>query len=180
MIRPRVVGIAFAAMLFATLAVAAVPSTPDPGPAAHRTSRVDRVLVLKARHEMLLYSGRRIVARYAVGLGTAPVGAKQREGDMRTPEGSYVLDDKNADSAYIRAIHVSYPDAADIARARRAGVRPGGAIMVHGEPNDPRVRAAVRAYPFPDWTNGCIALSNADMADFWARIEVPVPIEIRP
>jgi len=180
MIRPPHVAIAFAAVLFATLAVAAVPSTPGRSPAARLTSRVDRVLVLKARHEMLLYSEQRIVARYAVGLGSAPVGAKQRAGDNRTPEGSYVLDYKKAASAYFRAIHVSYPDAADVARARRAGVPPGGAIMVHGQPNDPRERAAVRAYPFPDWTNGCIALSNADMADLWARIEVPVPIEIRP
>lgn len=180
MTRMRIASAAFAALLAAQFASAAAPASPTGSRSPHRPSKVDRVLVLKARHEMLLYAGRNVVARYPVGLGSVPVGAKQREGDKRTPEGRYLLDYKNANSAYFRSIHVTYPDAADRARARRAGVPPGGAIMVHGQPNDPVVRAAVRAYPFPDWTDGCIALSNADMADFWARIQVPVPIEIRP
>ena len=177
MIRGR---IASAAPLALLLALGANAAPPAGASSAHRTSKVDRVLVLKSRHEMLLYAGRNVVARYAIGLGSKPVGAKQREGDQRTPEGRYMLDYRNANSAYFRSGHVSYPDAADRARARRAGVPPGGAIMVHGQPNDPMLRAAVRAYPFPDWTDGCIALSNADMADFWARIAVPVPIEIQP
>lgn len=120
------------------------------------------------------------VATFSVGLGTQPIGPKRQEGDKRTPEGEYVLDYRKADSAYFKAIHISYPSATDRANATRLGVRPGGAIMIHGQPNDPLVREAVRLYPFPDWTDGCIALSNADMQTLWDMVKVPTAIRIIP
>lgn len=139
-----------------------------------------RVLVDKSDHLLHVYAGNETLATYRIGLGTSPVGPKQREGDKRTPEGRYVLDFKKADSAYFKAIHVSYPNAADAAKARAAGVAPGGAIMIHGQPNNAVVAQAVRLYPSPDWTDGCIALSNADMQALWDLVRVPLPIEIVP
>lgn len=156
-----------AALLLAAATTAAAPST--------RT----RVVVDKSDHRLMLYAGDRVLASYPVALGIAP-GAKERAGDRRTPEGHYVVDARKADSAYFLALHISYPDAADRARARRLGVDPGGAIMIHGQPNDPAVRARVRAWPWRDWTDGCIALSNEDMRALWDRVRVPMPIEIRP
>lgn len=139
---------------------------------------VDRVVVHKATRRMELYRDGTIVASYRISLGLVPTGQKQREGDFRTPEGSYRLMRRNARSDYFLAVQVSYPETADIALARKNGWEPGGAIMVHGLPNV--MKYARDRYLSTDWTDGCIALSNEDMLDFWLLTGLGTPIEIEP
>jgi murein L,D-transpeptidase YafK len=139
---------------------------------------VDRVIVHKSSRRMELFRDGALVASYKVSLGLAPVGQKQREGDFRTPEGSYRLMRRNAQSDFFLAVQVSYPEAADIALARKYGWAPGGSIMVHGLPNLPKYSR--ERYLSNDWTDGCIALSNEDMLDFWLLTGPGTPIEIRP
>jgi murein L,D-transpeptidase YafK len=139
---------------------------------------VDRVVVHKAKRLMELYRDGSLVASYKVSLGLVPTGQKQREGDYRTPEGSYRLTRRNAQSDFFLAVQVSYPELADIAIARRNGWAPGGAIMVHGLPN--LLKYSRERYLSNDWTDGCIALSNEDMLDFWLLTGQGTPIEIRP
>jgi murein L,D-transpeptidase YafK len=111
-------------------------------------------------------------------LGLVPEGAKQREGDFRTPEGVYYIESKNARSDFFLALKVSYPNENDRARARASGVDPGGQIMIHGLPNVPKYPES--RYLGSDWTDGCIAVSNSDMVDLWLMTSVAMPIEIRP
>jgi len=139
---------------------------------------VDRVVVHKAKRLLEMYRDGAVVASYKVSLGLMPTGQKQREGDLRTPEGSYRLTRRNAESDFFLAVQVSYPEAADIAQARRNGWAPGGAIMVHGLPN--LLKYSRDRYLSTDWTDGCIALSNEDMLDFWLLTGQGTPIEIRP
>ena len=139
---------------------------------------VDRVVVHKGKRLMELYRDDSLVASYKVSLGLVPTGQKQREGDYRTPEGSYRLTRRNAQSDFFLAVQVSYPEPADIALARRNGWAPGGAIMVHGLPN--LLKYTRNRYLSTDWTDGCIALSNEDMLDFWLLTGQGTPIEIRP
>src|SRR5215813_11051045 len=113
----RVAAIGMIAFAFALVAV----------PARH----ADRVLIEKSHRRLTLLNHGRVLKTYRVSLGEHPVGAKQREGDGKTPEGIYRIDSRNANSHFHRALHVSYPNAADVARARRLGVSPGGAIMIH-------------------------------------------------
>jgi murein L,D-transpeptidase YafK len=160
-------------LALALLLAASVAAATGPVPAT-------RIRIDKSERKLHVYVGDSIVATYPVALGINPRGHKQQEGDKRTPEGHYVLDYKNAASAYHRSIHISYPNAKDKAAARKRGVAPGGAIMIHGQPNDPQVRLRVRLYPFRDWTDGCIALSDRDMDALWKRVRVPIPIEITP
>lgn len=142
--------------------------------------RVDLVRVDKAARTLSLIGNGVVLHRFSIRLGGAPIGHKQREGDRRTPEGRYLLDFRKADSAYYRAIHISYPNAQDRASARRRGVPPGGAIMIHGQPNGFRLSAdSTQTLPY-DWTDGCIALSNADMTTVWNLVRVPTPVEIVP
>src|SRR3954449_2314847 len=124
---------------------------------------VDLVVVNKARREMLLLSGESVVRSYRIALGRDPVGHKEREGDGRTPEGRYTIDRRNPRSKYHLALHISYPAAADVERARVLGVDPGGDIMIHG------VKAGV-AHPESDWTEGCIAVTDSEMDDIWALV----------
>lgn len=140
--------------------------------------RADYVVVDKSDRKLYLYKAGRVLREFDVSLGLVPNGPKQREGDFRTPEGKYTLDARNANSDFFLSIHVSYPNETDRDRARDQGVDPGGQIMIHGWPNEPKYD--VRRYQDTDWTDGCIAVSNSDMVDIWLMTRESTPIEIRP
>jgi murein L,D-transpeptidase YafK len=142
------------------------------------TDRVDRILVIKSERKMYLQSAGRTLRTFDISLGLVPEGAKQREGDFRTPEGVYYIESKNTRSDFFLALKVSYPNENDRARARAKGVDPGGQIMIHGLPNVPKYPES--RYLGSDWTDGCIAVSNSDMVDLWLMTSVATPIEIRP
>jgi hypothetical protein len=138
----------------------------------------DRILVEKSARRLYLLSGGSVIAEYPVRLGLSPKGHKQYEGDFRTPEGTYYLSRRNPNSEFFLSVEVSYPNEADRARAEREGLRPGGLIMIHGQPNVPR--RPPDYYANNDWTDGCIAVSNDGMRDIWQRTRLGIPIEIRP
>ena len=127
---------------------------------------------------MTLYRSGKVLKTYKVALGSEPVGPKTRAGDHRTPEGKYILDFRNSHSKFHLSIHISYPNAADGAQAKKLGVAPGGSIMIHGLP---------RAFAFlgslhreRDWTDGCIAVTNEEMDEIWRAVPNGTPIEIKP
>jgi murein L,D-transpeptidase YafK len=138
----------------------------------------DSVLVDKSDRRLYLLKQGKVIAEYPIKLGLNPYGHKQQEGDFRTPEGRYTLTRRNARSDFFLAIQVSYPNREDAAWAKENGWNPGGQIMIHGQPNVPKRPAEY--YATRDWTDGCIALSNADMVDVWLRTTAGTPIEIRP
>ncbi len=139
---------------------------------------VDGILVMKEAHTLQLLSDGRVAREFHVALGRNPKGAKAQEGDGKTPEGSYKLDYKKSDSAFYKGFHVSYPSREDAAAARARGVSPGGAIMIHGQKNGFGWLAFI-TQRF-DWTDGCIALSNADMDVVWSLVNQGTPIRIVP
>jgi murein L,D-transpeptidase YafK len=146
--------------------------------AAPSFQAADKVLVVKSERRLFLLRGKDVLRSYRVSLGLNPVGHKQRNGDFRTPEGLYRLTRRNSRSEFFLSIKVSYPNAADAAFARRNGWDAGGQIMIHGFPNNPR--HAPEHYASNDWTNGCIALSNADMLEVWSLVDHNTIIEIKP
>jgi murein L,D-transpeptidase YafK len=156
--------LAAACLLIATTAVAAV--------------HADRVIIQKSARRLTLIRGGRPFRTYHVSLGSNPKGAKEREGDGRTPEGLYTIDSRNAYSKYHMALHVSYPNAADRLRARRLRVSPGGQIMIHGTPN--RWRGLRIVFQHTDWTAGCIAVSDAEIEEIWKLVPNGTVVEIRP
>lgn len=140
--------------------------------------KADKVLVLKDKRRLLLLRDGAVYRTYRVALGLKPVGPKREQGDARTPEGVYVIDARNPESRFHRALHISYPNAQDVEEARARGVSPGGAIMIHGLP--PERAKFGKDHALWDWTNGCIAVSNAEMDEIWQAVDVGTPIEIRP
>ena len=138
----------------------------------------DKVVVEKSNRKLHLFKSGVAFRTFKIALGIMPVGDKEKEGDFKTPEGTYILDARNPDSEFFLAIHVSYPYQSDRTEARKMGVDPGGAIMIHGQPNEPTRSEAY--YRTQDWTNGCIAVSNSDMIDIWLMTDNNTPIEIRP
>jgi murein L,D-transpeptidase YafK len=134
--------------------------------------------VEKSARRLTLFSSGRKLKEYRVALGFSPVEPKQCEGDGRTPEGKYEIDFHKSDSAFHRALHISYPDAADTGRAAQAGVAPGGDIMIHGLPNG--FSALGSAHRLRDWTAGCIAVTDSEIDEIWVSVPDGTPIEIRP
>ena len=165
-------GLTSLAMLPALLLV---PNHADPATAF---TSADRVVVHKGARRLELLRDGQVLATYRVALGLDPSGHKEREGDFRTPEGNYSLVRRNPNSEYFLSIQVDYPNAQDVARARKQGLRPGGAIMIHGQPNIPKKTRDY--YSNVDWTEGCIAVSNSDMVEIWLMTPPDTPIEILP
>lgn len=148
------------------------------GPCFANDVIVDFVLVKKSENKLYLVTNGKPIREYRAAFGASPKGHKQQEGDERTPEGMYTLDYKKKDSSYHKAIHISYPDAKDIARAEVAGVDPGGLIMIHGQPNGLGWLGWV-TQRF-NWTDGCIAVTNSEMDEIWKLVKVGTRIEIKP
>lgn len=141
-------------------------------------THADRLLVEKSARRLIAYAGTRELRVYRIALGREPVGAKTREGDRRTPEGTYRIDGHNPASSFHRALHVSYPSPTDRDRARDAGVAPGGLVMVHGIHNG--LGWIGRAQRLIDWTAGCIALTDPEIEELYRIVPDGTPIEIRP
>src|SRR5437016_8630475 len=129
-------------------------------PAANALTKADLILVEKGARRLTLFSAGQKLKEYRVALGFSPIGPKQQEGDSRTPEGKYTIDFHKSDSAFHRALHISYPDAADSARAAEAGVTPGGDIMIHGLPNG--FRSLGPGHHLCDWTGGCLSVPDLE------------------
>jgi murein L,D-transpeptidase YafK len=140
--------------------------------------KATRVLVLKKEHKMELLSGETVIKTYTVALGRGGLAPKQRQGDHLTPEGLYQIDHRNKNSRFYRALHVSYPNEVDRERARKLGVDPGGDIMIHGITNGLGWLGSV--HRVIDWTNGCIAVTEAEMDEIWLLVPDGTPVEIRP
>jgi murein L,D-transpeptidase YafK len=140
--------------------------------------QADHIIVYKSQHKMELLANGKVIKSYKVALGGNPVGPKTRQGDHRTPEGHYRIDTKNAHSQFHLSLHVSYPNAEDRESVRKLGVSPGGDIMIHGLPDRYAYLGALhRNY---DWTDGCIAVTNAEIEEIWKLVPVGTEVEIRP
>ena len=143
--------------------------------AAQDAVEVDLVRVDKSDRTLTLYAQGQPVRSYTgIQLGDEPDGPKRFQGDERTPEGRYTLDYGNPGSAYHLSLHISYPNAEDRAYARAQGRSPGGDIFIHGQPNGYGSRVE------GDWTDGCIALSDAEIEEVWSLVGDGTAIEIVP
>jgi murein L,D-transpeptidase YafK len=140
--------------------------------------RIQRVLVEKGARRLTLWFAGHVVREYRVALGREPIGDKRRAGDGRTPEGVYAIDGRNGASEFHRALHISYPNAADRRSASEAGADPGGEIMIHGLPEGAEWVGGEHLRF--DWTEGCIAVTNEEIDELWELVADGTPIEIRP
>ena len=148
------------------------------GQALPAGTKADSVVVLKKERSLILLSHGKVLITYKIALGGNPIGPKTQQGDHKTPEGTYVLDRRNPHSRFYRSIHISYPDAKDIAAARKLGVSPGGDVYIHGLPNG--YGWVGRGHRLKDWTDGCVAVTNAEMDEIWLAVPDGTPIEIKP
>ena len=139
---------------------------------------IDRILVEKSARRLSIFREGKKLKSYRVALGRNPIGPKEQEGDMKTPEGLYKIDSRNPQSAYHLALHVSYPSNEDNARAADRGVSAGFDIMIHGIENGGGWIGAFHRWH--NWTAGCIALTDEEIEELWRVTPDGTPIEIQP
>ncbi|TDQ50322.1 L,D-transpeptidase-like protein [Permianibacter aggregans] len=157
-------------LIWVCLLISSAPFADDP--------MISKVLVLKSERKMQLLAGESVAREYRISLGDNPIGHKQQQGDERTPEGHYLIDFRNPQSRYHRSLHITYPNAVDKQNAKTRGVSPGGDIFIHGLPNG--MGWMESAFVGRDWTDGCIAVTNAEIEEIWRLVKNGTPIEIRP
>ncbi|MEN8626629.1 L,D-transpeptidase family protein [Psychrobacter proteolyticus] len=172
---PIIIGLSLAAIV-STSAIAYVKSTSKAKSPIPPSIIIDRVFVDKSDRVLKLMSDGKAIRSYRIALGGNPTGHKQQEGDQRTPVGVYTLEYKNENSIAHRSIHISYPNAADRAYAKKLGVNAGGNIMIHGQMNGFGYLGWLNQRR--DWTDGCIAVTNDEMDEIMATVILGTPIEI--
>ena len=137
----------------------------------------DMILVIKSQKRLLLLKNGEVIKSYEVALGRRR-GPKVRRGDNRTPEGTYIIDRRNARSRFYKSLHISYPNRSDLIKTRKRGCSPGASIWIHGLPKAFADLGAFQARY--NWTKGCIAVTNAEMDELWALVPNGTPIKIIP
>jgi murein L,D-transpeptidase YafK len=150
----------------------------NPARAIPPALRADAILIVKHERKLYLLRDNYPLRSYRIALGLSPTGAKQRQWDFRTPEGSYIIDFRQEHSHYFKALHISYPSRADLKRSSALHFPAGGNIFIHGEPNQRTKDASY--YKTRDWTNGCIALSDEDLQEVWDLTAGQTPVQIVP
>lgn len=147
--------------------ISAIPNTP-----------ADRILIEKRKRRLTLIARDKVLKMYKIALGGNPDGPKIRQGDNKTPEGTYIIDSRNRDSRYHLALHISYPNDEDRKRARRLGVSPGGNIMIHGLRNG--FSWIGDFHTANDWTKGCIAVTNEEIEEIARLVRNGTIVHILP
>lgn len=148
-------------------------------PALDRTVVINRLIVEKSKREMHAYHDNKKLKSYPISLGFNPVGHKQFEGDGKTPEGIYTINDRNPNSSYYKNLGISYPNDQDTAYAKSQGRLAGGLIKIHGVKNGLYEVVGDR-HLLNDWTHGCIAVSNGHMEQLFNLVADNATIDIRP
>ncbi len=165
-------GIMLAALLVTSFASKVLANEPKTVPVA------TGIVVHKRAHRMDVYDGDKLLRELKVSLGRGGLGPKVRQGDRRVPEGNYIIDGSNSNSAFHLSLHISYPSPEQVATAEARGTKPGGGIMIHGLPND--LPPGRRKSSLGDWTDGCIAVTDSEIEWLWETVPDGTPILIVP
>ena len=149
----------------------AVEQTTSPNP-------VDYIVVQKRDKVISLWKQGRIIKTYPIlAFGADPIGHKVREGDEKTPEGQYYIDTKHVSQKYQKFLRISYPNEQDKAYAKSLGLPPGGHVGIHGDEGG--MTGFFQRFD-NRWTDGCIAVRNADIEEIYKMVEIGTPILIKP
>lgn len=160
-------------VLIVATALAVMPVAGGFASTGEDSQKVTQLLLDKSKRKLYLLNGNRPVRTYSVDLGANPQGHKRFQGDGRTPEGLYHITHRNPQSAFYLSLGISYPNARDRAAAQSHGRSPGGDIFIHG-------RGPNAVDPPRDWTRGCLAVTDTEMAEIYRLVEPGTPIFIKP
>ena len=132
----------------------------------------DKLVVYKSERKLEFWANHNLIKTYKISLGRNPIGPKEKQGDGKTPEGLYFISDKNPNSRFHLNLGISYPNEED----RKKSKNPGGDIKIHGLKNgNSWIGKFQRLF---DWTDGCVAVTNAEIEELYRSVPVGTSIEI--
>ena len=140
--------------------------------------KIDNLVIVKSKRQLLAYSNEKLIKSYKISIGRQTIGDKQFEGDNKTPEGIYFINDKNPNSRYHKNLGISYPNKDDMENAKQLGKSPGGAIKIHGLPNG--VWFISKFHRWTDLTNGCIMVTDQEIDELYYSVKIGSKIDIKP
>ncbi len=140
--------------------------------------QIDNIVVYKSKRQLLAYSNGQLIKTYKISLGRQPIGDKEFEGDNKTPEGIYFINDKNPNSICHKNLGISYPNKDDIKTAKRLGKAAGGDIKIHGLLN--KFGFIYKFHRWLDLTYGCIMVTDEEIDELYNSVKIGVRIEIKP
>jgi murein L,D-transpeptidase YafK len=167
------------------------PEIPSQNAALNLPLKNARIVVMKNKRRLELYSDGAMVRAYKVGLGLNPIPDKVSQGDRATPEGDFYVFTKHDKSAFYLSLGISYPNIEDAERGLRDG-------LISRAQHDVIVKAIKRKATPPqhtalggdiyihgngassDWTWGCVALENEDIREMFDAVTVGTPVTIKP
>ncbi len=187
-VRPTIKGARAIVFILGCVAVAAIFFALDAYAGASRRARTvcdgladgvngHGVVYSKSEHVLFVMRRGEIVFSAVASHGRG-VGAKQCEGDQRTPEGTYRLSPARDSASFGRFMAVSYPNDEDRARSKGRGCEPGGGIGVHGPQR--WYEWLGTAHALVNHSDGCIVLDNESMERLDKVITEPMPLTILP
>jgi len=141
-------------------------------------TQIDKIVVYKSKRQLLAYSDGKLLKIYKISLGSKAIGNKEFEGDKKTPEGLYFINDKNPRSDFHKNLGISYPNKNDIENAKRLGKQTGGEIKIHGIKN--KIGYIGKFHRWNDWTSGCIAVTDEEIDELYNAVKIGTQIEIKP
>lgn len=161
-----------------------------------------KLVVWKSHYTVTLYKGATPVKTYRAVFGKGyKEGDKQRMGDRRTPEGEFYICTMNDSKRFYKFMGISYPGLKHAEYGLRSGMispveyttikkaiegrlsppwetQLGGAVGIHGRTLD--AGNARQRYVSTNWTDGCIALDNADIDEIYHVVSLGTPVTILP
>lgn len=148
-----------------------------------------RIEIRKKARTLTLFDIEKPIKNYKMVLGFSPIGDKEIEGDGKTPEGRFYVFTKNPESKFHLSLGISYPSVDDAERGLKENLiskdeaesivraisekgmplqktKLGGEIYIHG------------GGITNDWTDGCIALRNEEIAEVFKLVPVGAQVDI--
>jgi murein L,D-transpeptidase YafK len=140
--------------------------------------QIDHLIVFKSKKELLAYADGKLVKTYKISIGLQPNGDKEFEGDNKTPEGVYLINDKNPNSICHKNLGISYPNNEDIKHAKELRKPAGGDIKIHGLPNG--FGFISKFHRWFGFTNGCVMVTNLEVDELYKAVKIGSEIEMKP
>lgn len=142
------------------------------------------IIVSKKTYELKVFDDEGWYATYPIVFGSKDLGDKMREGDRKTPTGTFKIIIKKIHPKWGPELLLDYPNEESVRRfAERkakgllpANARIGDGIAIHAT----RKEEEWTVDNFYNWTDGCVSVKYTEMKDLYSYIPVGTPVTIQP
>ncbi len=142
------------------------------------------IIIDKSDYELKVYDDEGWYATYPIVFGSKDLSDKMREGDKRTPTGTFKVILKKIHPKWSYELLLDYPNEESHRRfqQRKAiGLIPktariGDGIAIHAT----RPEEEWTVDNFYNWTDGCVSLKYSEMKDLYEYIPVGTTVTIQP